>query len=1063
MGLPKGAQASPGEPLPVLLPGVDLNHLDEDWELEAAIPEAELFLGQRVHTLGAEDFDVTPALLSLGILYRQKRAYDRAEPLLARALSIREKALGPEHALVAEVVHAMALLYRKARRYDRADTNFQRALRIREKVLGAEDPLVAYVLDDLGVLYRRMCVYDRAESFFLRARSILEKARGPEHADVAVTHNHLAMLYWARGELGRCETFLLQALEIREKALAPDHPDIAATLKNLGVLNRDRGEYDLAASRFEQARSILQKALGPDHIEVGRTIFNLAQLYRKREQVERAEPLLDRALSIAEKALGPNEPEVASCLDELGVIDSKRGDFVRAETRFKRAIAIFEKTLGPEHPDLAQVLNHLSLMYLWKGDVTRAERPLLRALAIQERALGPDHFDVARTLSTLSGFFTIRGNMVDAVRTRARGAGIRDQQAEIILAAGAEERKRAYMDTLKKDTDAIVSLHVLSAPSNDDAAKAALTTILRRKGRVLDAMTDSLLTLRRHLTPEAQALLDRRSAIFSELAALASLSNDGMSGEERLSRVSQLNADRQRIDTEVSRLSAEFRAERRPVSIEQVAKLIPEGGALLEVLRYQPFYAVPGRVEDHRGKPRYVIYRLDRGGHVAAVDLGEADRIDAAVAKLRKALSDPTRDPRPAARALDELVMQPVRALIADTRAVWISPDGELNLVPFGALIDEEGRYLIDRYAFTYLTSGRDLIRFGTAAPSREAPAVIANPDFGSAAPSSPRLVRGVVLRAALPAEAPSATRPSRGIELRDITFPPLPGTAAEAKDLERRIEGARMFTGLAATETQIKALRGPWIVHVATHGFFLPAPGEAVDAARALDRGGSLDPSAAQEEPSTMPLESALLRAGLAFAGANEHKSGDEDGVLTALEAAALDLYGTKLIVLSACETGIGEVRSGDGVYGLRRALVMAGAETQVMSLWKVDDEATRALMGAYYAQLDAGVGRSDAMRKVQRVSRMDEKTSHPYYWASFIVSGAAAPLGGTVRGAGLGGEVLPGPRGHCTCALVGSGGGDRAPIALLLLGAAIAARRVSRSRSRPGSASIRLCRRRS
>src|SRR5262249_51467508 len=190
------------------------------------------------------------------------------------------------------------------------------------------------------------------------------------------------------------------------------------------------------------------------------------------------------------------------------------------------------------------------------------------------------------------------------------------------------------------------------------------------------------------------------------------------------------------------------------------------------------------------------------------------------------------------------------------------------------------------------------------------------------------------------------------------------------------------LWMGAEATESAVKALHGPPVLHIATHGFFLPDQPELRAPSSGDMRGGTLAfgglgrPGVYAENP--------LLRSGLVFAGVNQGKSGNDDGVLTALEASQLDLYGTKLVVLSACETGVGETPSGDGVYGLRRALVMAGAETQVMSLWKVDDAATREQMEAYYAGLLKGVGRSEALRQTQLAMLRDPKHAHPYYSAS-------------------------------------------------------------------------------
>jgi MYXO-CTERM domain-containing protein len=228
-------------------------------------------------------------------------------------------------------------------------------------------------------------------------------------------------------------------------------------------------------------------------------------------------------------------------------------------------------------------------------------------------------------------------------------------------------------------------------------------------------------------------------------------------------------------------------------------------------------------------------------------------------------------------------------------------------------------------------------------------------------------------------------------------------------------LKGATLLVDTEATEAAVKKLAGPRILHVATHGFFLAsAPGVI-----ARSRGLTLDlPSAPPPPPNgkiaeadaataAPAYENPLLRSGLAFAGANPRKSGDEDGILTALEATGLDLDGTEIVVLSACETGLGEVQAGDGVYGLRRAFVLAGARTEITSLWRVADAETKDLMVHYYEKLQSGGGRSASLRDVQRAMRALPETSHPYYWASFVVSGDPAPLGAAPAEAAAPAEV--------------------------------------------------------
>ena len=379
------------------------------------------------------------------------------------------------------------------------------------------------------------------------------------------------------------------------------------------------------------------------------------------------------------------------------------------------------------------------------------------------------------------------------------------------------------------------------------------------------------------------------------------------------------------------------------------------------------------------------------------MELGPAAPIDALIAEARALLS--VADPRYAevARRLDEKIMEPVRPLLGEARDVYLSPDGELNLVPFAALVDEHGQFLLAHYRFTYLTSGRDLLRLEVTRTerSRSAPLVMGSPAYDDggdahAGATSVRPSETLQTDSARPLETRQTDSARRSEAMGNMQFGPLAGTEPEAREVAKLLPDARLLLEQDATEAAVKALAGPSIVHLATHGFFLErALGDAnfPDDLRALKpviELGALPP---------LP-ENPLLRSGLALAGANRRRSGAEDGVLTALEVAGLDLWGTKLVVLSACETAVGARYRGEGVYGLRRALVLAGADSQIMSLWKVHDDATRSLMTAYYQRLSAGEGRSDALREVQLA--MAGEGLHPFYWAAFIVGGSGRALSG-------------------------------------------------------------------
>ncbi|ESA39137.1 tr [Leptolyngbya sp. Heron Island J] len=405
--------------------------------------------------------------------------------------------------------------------------------------------------------------------------------------------------------------------------------------------------------------------------------------------------------------------------------------------------------------------------------------------------------------------------------------------------------------------------------------------------------------------------------------------------------------------------------------------MIPQDAALVEIIRYVPFSHQAG-AGARWGSPRYGAYVLQAVGPPQWADLGEAALIDAAVADLRSAIAIQASidQLRPLARTLDAALMSPIRPLLGEANSLLLSPDGTLSLLPWEVLVDEQQQYQLDRYSVSYLTSGRDLLRLSTTSQHRQAPLVLANPDYDNAS----RLIDSSPV-------AVSNNQHLRSGDLAFLNYSPLPGTQAESEAIQNLLPDATVLLGMAATETRLKQVQGPYILHVASHGFFLP------DQELALHQpfsGNFFSPPQYQ----TFKIENPLLRSGLALSGFNRRRSGRDDGVLTALEVAGLDLGGTQLVVLSACETGLGDIHNGEGVYGLRRALVIAGSQSQVISLWKVSDSATKAMMVDYYQRLLTGAGRQEALRQAKITLLRNTDYQHPYYWASFILSGDWSPL---------------------------------------------------------------------
>jgi CHAT domain-containing protein/Tfp pilus assembly protein PilF len=1071
-------------------------------------------------SLGPEHPNVATALTNLANICNIMGEYVKVESLYQRALTIREKVQGPEHPDVAASLNNLAGLHYERGEYLKAESLFQRSLDISEKVLGPDHLDLRNTLKNFATLYQAIGNYTKAESLFQRGLEIEERGLGPNHPDIAFTLSSFASFYRARGSYTQAETLCLRALAIQKRALGPDHPDVAFILQSIADLYCEKGDYAKAEQLYQRALAIMEKAVGLDHRNTANTLNRLAEVHFNRGDFEQAERIFQQALAIRERALGPDHPNVAISLSSLATLYRDRGDYVKAEQLIQRALAIRNKALGPEHPDVARSIESLAVLYRDKGEYAKAEPLFQRALAILENALGPYHPHFASSLDNLAELYAARGDLAHAVKVQARANSVSERNLAVNLSIGSERQKLAYLALFSEQTDFTLSLHSRALPHDPQALDLAFTTLLRRKGRGLDVMANAIAALRRRSTPEDQALFDRLVEARSQLAALT-LSESGTDKPEAYrTRLKPLTDKVEELESSLSARSPEFRAHAQPITLAAVQAALPVDSALIEFAVYTPRDMKSNKNEM---PSRYLAYLLAAQGEPRWVDLGEAAPIDRAITAWRRALRNQWRsDVKRLARVVDEKLMRPVRSLLSempgDPRRLLIAPDGSLNLIPFAALVDEQNRYLIERYSISYLTSGRDLLRLQTSEPSKGDPLVVANPDFG-------RFATIAMQRDRDSGKLQTRKQMREQIDPAQIFFQPLPATEDEALAIKAMLPNATLLRKEQATETSLKQASRPQILHIATHGFFLdyqaPAPAEAEDEkpnivpqtitgtatrlatsytiqleatpaletaqervkqlrAQSIDayilksnlkskgmffrvrvgnfpthaeankygadlqgegiareffvasykpsQGDLMKPESTIANAAAKPVNPApvsalpansqsltetrsvlrlskfaaqvkdpLLRSGLALAGANRGDKGDDDGILTALEVAYLDLLGTKLVVLSACDTGVGDVKKGEGVQGLRRALVVAGSESQVMSLWPVPDRSTKDLMILYYKALQQGEGRSEGLRQVQlRMLRGHENRRHPFYWAAFIQSGEWATLDG-------------------------------------------------------------------
>ncbi len=700
--------------------------------------------------------------------------------------------------------------------------------------------------------------------------------------------------------------------------------------------------------------TVTYPSFADDLEETNQLYKQLIQLHKQGKYTEAAQ-IGERALVIQERLLGPEHPDTVTSLNNLAVLYKRMNDYVRAEPLYKRALEIREKILESEHPDIAISLNNLAMLYRAIGDYAKAGSFHKRSLDIYEKAFGSDHPDTAILLNNLAFLYSSQDRNQEAIILFQRGLAIEDKNIKNVFTIASEKQKLGFVKNMSSGFKAALSLIHQKFSKNQEALMMGLNIVLSRKGVVFDAQARQLEGIARVLDPEARELWKKLSLNRSNLAKL------------------------------------------------------------------------------HQGKPEKMSYDTYRS---------RIEKFQSDIEDMESQLAS--------AEKLYTLIWEPISSSIGEAGRVVVSPDGELNLIPFGALRCKNGRdgkdkFLIEDKIISYVTSGRDLLRTGGGIEPELDLFLAADPGFEITTKElwerlssnlekllkdkpekmSPKIYssRLAMLKSeierlksqlvstgglnreelektesmkgkvAVNAETSKISTIKRGLFRSagfTMKFDQLDGTVVEAETIPGLLPGEDkcIVKGVEATESSVLSVKRPKTMHLATHGFFLKDQQDLC-----IDEKGFMS-----DRAPTLPkgYENPLVRSGLAFTGANHAKECDTslDGLLTALEISGMDLHGTELVTLSACETAVGEVKAGEGVFGLRRAFALSGARNLLMSLWPVVDDITAEQMTTFYRSYGKGENPAKALRNAQleTIAKLREEYdgyAPPSLWAPFILQG--------------------------------------------------------------------------
>jgi CHAT domain-containing protein/tetratricopeptide (TPR) repeat protein len=940
--------------------------------------------------LGPDDPKVAMSQVNLGAVEMALGRFDQAEPLFVKGLKTYEARLGPEAVDLAFALNNLAELRRRQARYAEAEPLFLRCLAIYRTRLGPDHVRVATVAHNLGMNYLDMGLREKAEPLFQLALKIVETRRGPSHLDVARSLDRVAHLAEVMGDYARAEPLYVRSLKIRESAFPAGHPLVAESLSNLAGLDLASGRYAEAEPLYQRAVEMTKAKLGPDDPMTAVYTTSLATLYDRMGQYARAEALYQRGLKIREAKLPPDHPDLALSLNNLAALYFEWGKNDQAEPLLKRSLAIWEARLGPNHPNVADNLNNLAMLAWARGDDAQADTLLRRSLEIKRVQYGPDHPAVASSLPNLAAIRIGEKRWTEAAQAFDDARRMDRRHVARVLPALSEPEQLDFLRN--KDRPSYHGSLSLAQLRRDDPGMADLSAgwVLNGKAVMQQAVAERTLLTRDIADPLLGRTVRQLLLVRKDLATLTIAGIDPKDVVRRRRR-EQLTAEEQALTRQLGQAEGRPARDDPWVSLDEVRRAIPADAVLVEIARYERRDLQARKIVRMVFPEAYAAWVIPAAGRgdVVMIDLGDAAPIDSAIDGARKALrpyaallrergeEEAVKSLQAPWHALADRVLVPLISRIGPIDRWIISPDAALWLVPWAALPLPDGRYAIEAHQVEYVVSGRDLVHPRVPSTRPDHAYVFADPDYDlSPAEARPDTRQAAPTIALARRSPPAATELGRAERL--------PGTATEAKAILPALKeliraDPVLYTDRQASESVFKTLIRPRVVVLSTHAFYLDA-----------------HPPGTGGEPLAIAAENPMLRCGLLLAGANRREQatapGDEDGVLTGLEIVGTDLRGTELVVLSACETGLGQLRNGEGVAGLRQAFQLAGAQTVISTLWQIPDVESARLMAAFFDDLAAGKGKAEALREAQlrqiEARRRRYGAAHPFFWAAYTVT---------------------------------------------------------------------------
>ena len=918
-------------------------------------------------TLGEEHPDYAMSLNNVGIAYKSMGDYQSALKYYLQAKEITAKSYGEETPRYASILNNIAICYQNLKNYQKALSYNKQALKIREKVLGVNHPDYAYSLNNIGTVYENIGDYQTALKYYMEALEIRGMTLGTEHPKYAVTLNDIGGVYFDMGDYQNALKYFLQALEIRKKTIGEEHPEYASLLNDIGIVYNDMGDYQNALKYLTQALEIQKKVYGEDHHECASTLGNIGLVYDNMGDYQNALKYQMQSIEIKRKNWGEDNLNYARSLNNIGIVYNNMGDSQNALKYYNQSMETIRKIQGEEHPDYASSQNNIGSVYDKMGDYQSAMKYYSKALEIRKKVLGEEHPLYALTIYNIGRAYFGEADYPNAIKANKDASDICKRNLIRNFSFMTAHEREAYWSATNKYFYKNIN-YMYHLPDDTLATSTSYDAELITKGLLLASeinMTNIIMESGDStLISDYENLKTMHLQLDKELEKPTS---------ERVVDCDSLNEEIQKVERRVVEKSKEFGDITNFIKIDwkEVQNSLKPNDVAIEFSNFTEndttkFVALV-LTKDMKAPVCVPLFdqsemqKLQRGivPTKSETQMEDENRGASTVAAKRQGIYEST--------GLYNLLWKPLEKYFPENPRIYFAPSGMLHQIAVEyAPIDKE-KTISDKYEIYRMSSTRFLAMEYMPKPMKNSVlygGIYYDSDTTTMKQESDRY-------STRSATNTTAVSISRNGDRGSLSY--LPGTKTEVENIvgkmKKRKISTTIFEGSQANEESFKALSGKEIstLHVATHGFFLPSDEK-------------------------MSGDQSLIQSGLLMSGANlawqnmPVPEGIEDGILTAKEISFMDLRKTDLVVLSACQTALGEI-TGEGVFGLQRGFKKAGVHTIIMSLWPVDDNATLLMMTEFYTNLTKGMSKREAFLAAQNKVKTTEGFANPRFWAAFIM----------------------------------------------------------------------------